>query len=82
MRYLKGKVSRVKISDLWNRSNAETRQRQDRFIKNHKGIDWIGYAHQTGDYMNAMMLGLIGMKEPQYELSLEEIIAAEAHLDE
>ena len=68
-------ITRVRLSDAWNRSSPQGRKDLYDFRKQHKRVDLVEYAHRGGDYLNCMTLGLFGLGQPNYELTLQEAIA-------
>lgn len=70
-----GTITRVKLSDAWNAGDSSKREDLVKFKREHKGVRWLEYAHLSGDYLNCMALGLFGLRQPNYALTLQEAIA-------
>ena len=64
------------FSDAYNDGTPEQRKQLHAFVKSHTGVRWYDYAQRSGDTLNARAIGFIGMVEPQFDKTLEEIIAA------
>ena len=69
-------LQRSKLSDAYNELSPSGRQEMHGFIKRRPGLDIFEYARRTGDVLNCRAIGLIGMVQPQFDKTLEEIIAA------
>ena len=70
-----GILRRNTLSSAWNSGTPEIREKLYKFVKNCKGVEWSVYAHTTDDYLNCQALGLIGFNDPDFNATLEEIIA-------
>ena len=66
----------IKLSVAWDDGDATQREHLYNEIKKRPGVKWAEYADLGGDYLNCMALGLLGSNEPQFELTLSEVIAA------
>lgn len=70
-------IERAKLSVLWDRLSSSGRRKLNDFIKGHPGVNMNQYARNTGDYLNARTLGLLGYGiEPQFDKTLQEMIEA------
>ena len=72
----RGTVHKYKLSEAWNKGNAAERESLCKFVDNYKGVDWKQYARDTCDYLNSVTLGIIGVNERNFELNLDEVVAA------
>ena len=68
-------ITRVKLSDAWNAANPSKREELFNFKKEHKGVRSMEYAQLSGDHLNCMTLGLFGLRQPNYALTLQDAIA-------
>ena len=71
-----GTVRRIVLSGAWNEATPQKRRDLYHFVKDTSGVNWIQYATKTNDELNCRAIGLIGSAEPQYNLTLNQIIAA------
>ena len=78
----KGTFNKIKLSIAWNEGTPEERRELDKFIKERKKVKWAEYAQEQGDLLNCMAIGLVGSKQPQYELNLDQLIADQSQEQE
>eukprot|EP01083_Nonionella_stella_P241291 842702_1 len=69
-----GTIERLKLSEVWDRSSPSERQCIAEFIADKRGVDWRTFLIRTGDYLNAVQLGLVGPNECRYNVSLTQAI--------
>ena len=72
----KGTLTRIKLSSAWNNGTPSQREELYNYVRDHSGVDWIKYARNQADQLNCTALGLIGAYQPQYNKTLEEVIAS------
>ena len=72
-----GTIARHRLSTAWDNGSSAQREELHGFVKGTSGVNWIKYATRTGDILNARELGLIGLKEPEFDKSLAEIISSD-----
>ena len=74
-----GKIYRNKLSVAWDQGTPEQRENMFNYVKEHDLVRWDIYANKTNDELNLRALGLIGSVEPQFALTLREIVDANSN---
>ena len=70
-----GTITRNRLSKAWDDGTPQEREELYKFVKETLGTDWPEYARRTRDFLNARILGLVGPTEPQFDKTVDEIIA-------